>query len=314
MDCFRSYNINRGAGKGKAIAVGRYIEDVYYGGQPWYLATLAAAEQLYDSLYVWKQSGSITVTDTSFAFFQDLVPDIEKGTYSSDNPSFSNLISAVSAYADGFINVVATYTPPSGSMSEQFDKNDGHQLSARDLTWSYAAFLTAAARRAGNVPPSWAENQAPTIPDTCSATSVVGSYLTPTATSFPPSQTPKNGTPPPTTKPKPPGCCKRAKSVAVTFKQLAETKYGQTIKLVGDTGALGDWKPDKAVPLDASAYAPNNPLWETTLSLKAGEVVKYKYIKVDQQGSLIWERDPNHTYTVPRTCATTAVQSDKWQY
>ncbi|KAM4059941.1 glycosyl hydrolases family 15 domain-containing protein [Hirsutella rhossiliensis] len=321
VDSFRGYKINRGVGKGKAVAVGRYIEDVYFGGHPWYLTTLAAAEQLYDSLYVWKKAGSITVTDISLAFFRDLVPGVSKGTHSSGTSAFSDLLAAVSAYADGFVDVVATYIAPNGSMSEQFDKDDGHPLSARDLTWSYAAFLTAAARRAGIVPPPWANIQVKSMPSTCSATSVVGSYSAATATSFPPSQTPKTGAPPPTTTSRPPstpttppGGCQTATSVAVTFEQLAKTEYGQTIKLVGDTGALGDWKPNKAVSLDASAYTPNKPLWKGTLSLKAGQVVKYKYIKVNSKGSLTWERDPDHTFTVPRTCATTTVRSDKWQY
>lgn len=52
VDSFRGYNLNRRLGKGKAVAVGRYIGDVYFKGNPWYLYTLAAAEQLYDSLYV----------------------------------------------------------------------------------------------------------------------------------------------------------------------------------------------------------------------------------------------------------------------
>lgn len=321
VDSFRSYNINNGLGKGKAVAVGRYIEDVYFNGNPWYLSTLAAAEQLYDALYVWKQAGSVTVTGTSLAFFQDLVPSVTKGAYSSGSSTFSSIVAAVSAYADGFVNIVATYAAPNGSLAEQFSKDDGHPLSARDLTWSYAAFLTAAARRAGIVPPSWSNDKAASIPGTCSATSVVGSYSSATATSFPPSQTPTAGVPPTTSTtkasaPPPPttsSACKTATSVAVTFNELVTTNYGQTIKIVGDTDALGNWNTNNAVPMDASEYTSSNPLWKGTVSLTAGRVVEYKYINVNSDGSVTWERDPNHTYTVPKTCATAAVQSDKWQ-
>lgn len=36
-DAFRSvYAINKGIAKGVAVAVGRYPEDVYYDGNPWY--------------------------------------------------------------------------------------------------------------------------------------------------------------------------------------------------------------------------------------------------------------------------------------
>ena len=321
VDSFRSYKINNGLGRGKAAAVGRYIEDVYFNGNPWYLTTLAAAEQLYDALYVWKQAGSITVTDTSLAFFQDLVPGVKQGAYRCGSPTFSDIVTAVSAYADGFVNIVAMYAEPNGSMAEQFSRDDGHPLSARDLTWSYAAFLTAVARRAGIVPPSWSNEDASSIPGTCSATSVVGSYSSATATSFPPDQTPKTGVPPTTSTTKAStspttttsSACKTATSVAVTFKELATTEYGQSIKVVGNTNALGNWNTDHAVPLDASEYTSSNPLWKGTVSLAAGQVIEYKYINVRSDGSVAWERDPNHTYTVPKTCATAVVQQDRWQ-
>jgi len=38
MDTFRTtYSINNGTALGKGIAVGRYAEDVYYNGNPWYV-------------------------------------------------------------------------------------------------------------------------------------------------------------------------------------------------------------------------------------------------------------------------------------
>jgi glucoamylase len=62
------------------------------------------------------------------------------------------LYNAVKTYADGYVNIVATYAQTNGSLSEQFSRSNGAPLSAYDLTWSYAALLTAAARRAGVVP------------------------------------------------------------------------------------------------------------------------------------------------------------------
>jgi glucoamylase len=53
------------------------------------------------------------------------------------------------ARGDAFVETVRRFTPQSGDMSEQFDRQTGAQTSARHLAWSYAAFLTAmAARRA----------------------------------------------------------------------------------------------------------------------------------------------------------------------
>jgi hypothetical protein len=81
-DSFRSiYTINSGIAEGTAVAVGRYPEDSYQGGNPWYLNTLAAAELLYDALYTWNKQGYITVTSTSLAFFQDFSSSVTAGTH-----------------------------------------------------------------------------------------------------------------------------------------------------------------------------------------------------------------------------------------
>ncbi|KAL4723319.1 hypothetical protein ACLX1H_009809 [Fusarium chlamydosporum] len=315
-DSFRSWNINKGIAQGSAVAVGRYVEDVYYNGNPWYLATLAAAEQLYDALYVWKQKGSITVTDVSLSFFKDLVSGISTGTYNSDSATFKSITAAVSKYADGYESIVQKYVGDNGALAEQFDKNSGKPLSATDLTWSYAAFLSAADRRAGVIPPSWGSGAA-AVPQQCGTQTIAGSYSLATATSFPPSQTPSGGVPPPTgTQPSSSPTstsCAIATSVAVTFTETVTTNFGETIKIVGNIAALGNWDTSKAVALSASDYTSSNPVWKTTISLQAGQAIQYKYINVKKDGSVTWEKDPNRTYTVPKTCATNATKSDKWQ-
>ena len=40
---------------------------------------------------------------------------------------------------------------------------------------------------------------------------------------------------------------------------------------------------------------------------------RYKYINVASDGTVTWEADPNHTYTVPATCATAATINNTWQ-
>lgn len=308
------------------MAVGRYPEDSYYNGNPWYLNTLAAAEQLYDALYVWKQQGSITVTSTSLAFFKDLVSSVTAGTYASGSSTYTSIYNAVQTYADGYIAVVQKYTPSTGALAEQFDKSSGSPLSAADLTWSYAAFITAAQRRNGVVPPSWVASGGNSVPGTCSATSIAGSYSTATSTSFPASQTPSGGVTSGTatatattgtgtgtaTTSTSTGCA-TATTVAVTFNELKTTTWGQTVKIVGNIAALGSWNTANAIALSASQYTSSNPLWSGTISLPAGQAIQYKYIVVNTDGSVTWEADPNHSYTVPATCATTATKSDTWQ-
>lgn len=105
-DSFRSiYTINSGIAEGVAVSVGRYAEDSYQGGNPWYLNTLAAAEQLYDALYTWNKQGSITVTATSLAFFEDLSSSVTAGTYASTSSTYTTLYNAVKTYADGYVNI-----------------------------------------------------------------------------------------------------------------------------------------------------------------------------------------------------------------
>jgi glucoamylase len=101
--------------------------------------------------------------------------------------------------------------------------------------------------------------------------------------------------------------------VAVTFEEVVTTNFGDTIKIVGNIAALGNWDTSKAVALSASDYTSSNPVWKATISLAAGQSIQYKYINVKKDGSLTWEKDPNRTYTVPKTCATNATKSDKWQ-
>lgn len=317
-DSFRSvYGINSGIPQGTAVAVGRYSEDIYYNGNPWYLTTLAAAEQLYDALIVWKSQGFIQVTSTSLAFFKDLDSSVATGTYQSGSSTYTTLVDAVTAYADGYVNVVATYAAPNGSLSEQFEKSNGSPLSAYDLTWSYAAFLSAAARRAGTVPPSWVGASGNVVPGTCSTPSVSGSYSSVPAPSFPASQTPQTGystATATTTGAAPTGTgCAPASSVLVTFNEVVTTTWGETIKIVGNNAALGNWDTSRAVSLSASQYTTSNPLWSVTIELAAGTVVSYKFIRVSSSGTVSWEADPNHTLTVAASCATATTVSTTWQ-
>jgi glucoamylase len=304
--------------------VGRYPEDSYYGGNPWYLNTLAAAEQLYDALYTWNQVGSLTVTSTSLPFFKDMLSSITVGTYESSSNTYITLASAIRTYADGYVNVVATYAQSNGSLSEQFARSNGTPLSAHDLTWSYAAFLTAAARRAGIVPYSWSESALIAVPSVCYATSATGSYSTATATSWPGGQTPNpsatTSLPSTSTIIKTSSMststttsCTKPTSVAVTFSEKVTTSYGQTIKIVGSVVELGNWDPSKAVPLSASGYTSANHMWSGIVNLKPGEAVTYKYINVAGDGTVTWEADPNHTYGVPATCANAVEVDDVWQ-
>lgn len=92
------YTINKRAGI-PGVAIGRYPEDKYFGGNPWVLTTLAFAEYYYRL--------------------------------------------GAAARGDEFLERVKTHVYADGSMSEQMDRSTGFMSSMADLTWNYAAFLSA---------------------------------------------------------------------------------------------------------------------------------------------------------------------------
>ncbi|EGN98505.1 glycoside hydrolase family 15 protein [Serpula lacrymans var. lacrymans S7.3] len=216
VDSFRSiYSINSGIASDAAVATGRYPEDVYQGGNPWYLTTFAVAEQLYDSLTAWSKAGSLNVTSTSLAFFQQFSSGVTAGSYASSTSTYSTLTTAIKNFADGFIAVDATYTPSGGALAEQYGRSNGTPVSAVDLTWSYASALTVFAARAGNVSASWGAAGL-AVPATCSGNS--------------------------------------GPTVAVTFNVDATTVEGENIYVSGSVGALGNWDTSSAIAMSAANY------------------------------------------------------------
>lgn len=307
VDSFRSlYPINDGTPSGYAVAIGRYAEDVFMGGNPWYLATFAAAEQMYDALHQWSTVGSITVDDVSLAFFQNHVPGINQGTYTSSSSEYNAITTNLKAYADGFMSIAQKYTPESGALSEQYSRDNGTQESAVDLTWSYAAFLTARARRAGQFPAPWLTPGSTNVPTQCSPSSAQGTYSSVTVTAFPTGIT----TPTPTS-----SACPSPTSIAVTFNEIVTTTYGEQIYITGSTAELGNWSTDssKRIALSADKYTNFDNLWYVKLTLPAGEAVEYKYYRVESDGSVNWESDPNRSYTVPTGCEASVTVNDTWR-
>lgn len=276
VDSFRTiYTVNKGRTAGKAAAVGRYSEDVYYNGNPWYLATMAAAEQLYSAVYQWQKIGSITVNDVSLPFFRDLVPSIAAGSYAKNSDKYNSIIKAVTAYADDFINVVKQYTPTDGSLAEQFDRGTGAPLSAVHLTWSYASFVGAVERRSGVVPPSWGEPTSNTVPQVCQAAPTCDSTM--------------------------------------TFNVKVTTVIGESIYVVGSITELQNWSPANAIPLDASQYTSSNPVWSAKVKMPAGTNFEYKYIKKTNDGTVVWESDPNLSATSSTGCNSSGTLNDTWR-
>lgn len=165
-------------------------------------------------------------------------------------------------------------------MSEQFNRDTGFAASARDLTWSYAAFLTANNRRNSIVPPPWGADSA-SLPSSCSMTSATGTYSTATGISWPTSLTSgsPDSTPTSTTATTTRTTCTTPTTVAVTFNEIVTTNVGDNVYVVGSIDKLGNWKTGDAVPLSASKYTSSHHLWYATVDLPADISFEYKYIR-----------------------------------
>lgn len=150
------YSINTASGA-PGVAIGRYPEDVYDGAgtsaaNPWFICTLTTAEVLFTASKGFTTAGKITVSSLTQSFFKQFLSTATAGTtYSSGSAEFSTLISGLNTYGDTFVATAQLHAANNGSLSEQFSRTDGLERGARDLTWSYASFLTTAVARAGKI-------------------------------------------------------------------------------------------------------------------------------------------------------------------
>ena len=131
----------------RAAAIGRYPEDKYDGdgtsvGNPWFLCTAAAGEVLYRAAAKIDPSRpQQNISHLRREVITTLNPTISENSDGEFDPEdvYWGFVNA----GDQFLRLIKTYSGPNGSMSEQIDGDKGYQRGARDLTWSYGAFLDA---------------------------------------------------------------------------------------------------------------------------------------------------------------------------
>ncbi|OBT67060.1 hypothetical protein VE03_04402 [Pseudogymnoascus sp. 23342-1-I1] len=294
IDSFRTaYDINKKIPAGSGVAVGRYTEDVYYGGHPWYLLTTAAAELLYDAVAQWKTQRLIQVDSTSLSFFKEIYPTIKTTKYTPSSKDYAKILAAATTYADSFVAIAAKYTPADGSLTEQFNRTSGAPLSATHLTWSYAAFVSMSQRRAGRFPPSWGAAKAASPPKTCATTSSTQGVYVPALAAGAPNVTV--------------GC-----QILVNINLNASTYYGENLYAVGSSDDFGDWDIDNSYPLNPGGYTAERPLWTLSAYLGAGQVIDYKYARQQDCGQPFVYESINRTLTVPACGGTSVTVEDAW--
>ncbi|MCC9307364.1 glycoside hydrolase family 15 protein [Kitasatospora sp. RB6PN24] len=126
---------------------GRYPGDVYdgdtshpvLGGHPWALSTCNVAELHYRLAAEIKSSRKVPLDDLSAPFFA------QSGIDASTAPAAA--AAALTATGDAMVRAVV-YHSDNLELSEQFDGTSGFERSVHNLTWSYAAYLSAMRARA----------------------------------------------------------------------------------------------------------------------------------------------------------------------
>jgi glucoamylase len=142
-----SYAINKHRPETRGPAMGRYAGDRYFSGGAYYFSTLGAAE-FYYALAEAVAGAEVPVTADNKEFLLRLGAADDSLTLPPPQPVHRKRhFEALLGRGDQFMATVAAYTPAGGELSEQFDQATGVQTSAKSLTWSHAALITAVARR-----------------------------------------------------------------------------------------------------------------------------------------------------------------------
>jgi glucoamylase len=144
-----AYPVNQAdAAAGLGPLLGRYPGDVYDGdrgdsgtGHPWALCTANYAELYYTLAGRIAATGKVPWSDLAADFFSQA--GVGQDT---DAVGDAGAVGLLVAAGDRMLRAIL-YHSDHLELSEQFDAATGFEKSVRDLTWSYAAFLSAVRAR-----------------------------------------------------------------------------------------------------------------------------------------------------------------------
>ncbi|KAG8873530.1 hypothetical protein FRB98_008908 [Tulasnella sp. 332] len=168
VDSFRDQYAINVEERPKAVATGRYAEDIYDGigistGNPWYLTTLAVTHVLSRASAYYKFTpAEVLISSVSLPFWAQFDSTLTVNeVVPVRSEKWWKLMDELEIWSEGFWEVVRKYQGVGGQLSEQFHRRVawsvvGIPQGAKDLTWSYAAFYLASVDRAyyksGEVP------------------------------------------------------------------------------------------------------------------------------------------------------------------
>jgi glucoamylase len=145
------FPINHGQSPEMAPLLGRFRGDGYYGGGVFLLSAFAAAELYYRLAGHVLRSGRLRADADNRLFLErclDAFSAAEEADILVPQDEERRAVAArIRDRGDSILRRLGALLPPSGEMSEQLDRATGAPASARNLAWSYAGHLFAAAAR-----------------------------------------------------------------------------------------------------------------------------------------------------------------------
>jgi len=117
------------------VLIGRYPGDTYANGNPWVLTTAALAQVLYRAASYTLENGAPEA---------DALAEFARGLNVEFPSDAAGIAQAFAAAGDSVMLRLKEHVgEDAGHLDEQIDRDTGAQMSAKDLTWSYAEVLLA---------------------------------------------------------------------------------------------------------------------------------------------------------------------------
>lgn len=102
-------------------------------------------------------------------------------------------------------------------------------------------------------------------------------------------------------------------TVSVSFKTTHSTEWGESIWVVGSLPELGVWDTSKALMLTGSSGADSTTNWEVSADLPSDMHVSYKFIKLQTDGTPVWEERSNREFDTSSCSGPKIQEGGKWQ-
>merc|ERR1712130_155713 len=136
----QSYTINQKDYQDKigGVLYGRYEGDHYAGGNPWVLLSAALGQLYYNGAKIILEQDALPSINALRIWNElfNIQPDAKLSTL--------ELAQVFASAGDGVMERIRRHVVSDGfHLAEQIDRNTGSQVSAKDLTWSYAETLKA---------------------------------------------------------------------------------------------------------------------------------------------------------------------------